>query len=74
MIEGSSITQYATKKFCNKKKLNAAVAGADKIENMCGLEIKRAIKSLQGRFRNMHLLISPIISAADSLQKINNHQ
>ena len=37
---------------------------------MCGHEINRAIKSLQRRFRNIHLLISPIITAVDSLQKI----
>lgn len=70
MINGSSITQYVTKKYSNETKTNKAKSEAEKIEIMCGNEIDHAIHCFKRRFRNIHLLISPVIDAADTYQKL----
>ena len=69
MINGSSITQYARKKYVNHTSNQISLLSSAEIEVMCANEIRRAIDSLRHYFRNIHLLIAPVISSANKLQK-----
>ena len=68
MIDNSSITTYANRKFKNKAKHSNAQIDADRMEYLCADEVRNAVASISKLVPNISMLLSPIIRKAFDMQ------